>query len=403
MVGPLLPDVAARPRAAPDVPVVAVGSHDTASAVVGVPAADDARSPTSPRAPGRWSASSSTQPVLTEEARVADFTNEVGVDGTVRYLQQRDGPVGALGVRCAPGATDGSPDATCARCSTPRPTRQPLRHRDRHRRPAAAAAGRHAGPDRRARRPREPASRCPQSPAAITRCIARQPRAGLPPPRAARRPRSPARPSTWCTSSAAARRTQLLCQLTADACGLPGAGRAGRGRRARQRAGPGAGARRRPARPGRDAGAGARVPTTCAATSRAATSTGPPVDARHRATKEDDRMRVALMVTCVNDALFPDTGKAVVRLLRRLGVDVEFPAAQTCCAPADGQHRLPRRGGAGRAHLRRRVRRLRRDRHAVGLVRGVGAPPARRSSPARSGDAGAGRGGRGDVAHGPTS
>ena len=44
------------------------------------------------------------------------------------------------------------------------------------------------------------------------------------------------------------------------------------------------------------------------------------------------RMRVALMVTCVNDAMFPDTGKAVVRLLRRLGVDVDFPAAQTCCA-----------------------------------------------------------------------
>ena len=43
-------------------------------------------------------------------------------------------------------------------------------------------------------------------------------------------------------------------------------------------------------------------------------------------------MRVALMVTCVNDAMFPDTGKAVVRLLRRLGVDVDFPAGQTCCA-----------------------------------------------------------------------
>lgn len=43
-------------------------------------------------------------------------------------------------------------------------------------------------------------------------------------------------------------------------------------------------------------------------------------------------MRVALMVTCVNDAMFPDTGKAVVTLLRRLGVDVDFPAAQTCCA-----------------------------------------------------------------------
>ena len=42
-------------------------------------------------------------------------------------------------------------------------------------------------------------------------------------------------------------------------------------------------------------------------------------------------VRVALMVTCVNDAMFPETGKAVVTLLRRLGVDVDFPAGQTCC------------------------------------------------------------------------
>jgi Fe-S oxidoreductase len=42
-------------------------------------------------------------------------------------------------------------------------------------------------------------------------------------------------------------------------------------------------------------------------------------------------VRVALMVTCVNDALFPGTGAAVVRLLRRLGVDVDFPEAQACC------------------------------------------------------------------------
>lgn len=42
-------------------------------------------------------------------------------------------------------------------------------------------------------------------------------------------------------------------------------------------------------------------------------------------------MRVALMVTCVNDAMYPGTGAAVVRLLRRLGVDVDFPQAQTCC------------------------------------------------------------------------
>jgi len=38
------------------------------------------------------------------------------------------------------------------------------------------------------------------------------------------------------------------------------------------------------------------------------------------------------MVTCLNDAMFPDTGKATLRLLRRLGVDVDFPESQTCCA-----------------------------------------------------------------------
>jgi L-lactate dehydrogenase complex protein LldE len=43
-------------------------------------------------------------------------------------------------------------------------------------------------------------------------------------------------------------------------------------------------------------------------------------------------MRVALMATCVNDALYPRTLAACVTLLRRLGVDVEVPRAQTCCA-----------------------------------------------------------------------
>jgi len=42
-------------------------------------------------------------------------------------------------------------------------------------------------------------------------------------------------------------------------------------------------------------------------------------------------MRVALFITCYNDALFPDTGKAVTAVLERLGHTVEFPAAQTCC------------------------------------------------------------------------
>jgi L-lactate dehydrogenase complex protein LldE len=42
-------------------------------------------------------------------------------------------------------------------------------------------------------------------------------------------------------------------------------------------------------------------------------------------------VRVALQVTCINDAMYPDVGKATLRLLRRLGVDVDFPLAQTCC------------------------------------------------------------------------
>ncbi|MCX6463421.1 MAG: (Fe-S)-binding protein [Pseudonocardiales bacterium] len=42
-------------------------------------------------------------------------------------------------------------------------------------------------------------------------------------------------------------------------------------------------------------------------------------------------MRIALFVTCLADAVFPDVGKAVVTLLERLGHEVAFPAAQTCC------------------------------------------------------------------------
>ncbi|WP_327070438.1 (Fe-S)-binding protein [Kitasatospora sp. NBC_01302] len=42
-------------------------------------------------------------------------------------------------------------------------------------------------------------------------------------------------------------------------------------------------------------------------------------------------MRVALFITCFNDTLFPETGKAVLRLLERLGHQVDFPLGQTCC------------------------------------------------------------------------
>ncbi len=85
-IGELLTAVAAETGVAPDVPVLAVGSHDTASAVVGVPAEGDRFAYISC---GTWSlvGVELDAPVLTEASRRANFTNELGVDGTVRYLR----------------------------------------------------------------------------------------------------------------------------------------------------------------------------------------------------------------------------------------------------------------------------------------------------------------------------
>src|SRR5215204_5442118 len=42
-------------------------------------------------------------------------------------------------------------------------------------------------------------------------------------------------------------------------------------------------------------------------------------------------MKTALFITCLADAMFPEVGKATVRVLERLGQEVEFPTEQTCC------------------------------------------------------------------------
>jgi L-lactate dehydrogenase complex protein LldE len=42
-------------------------------------------------------------------------------------------------------------------------------------------------------------------------------------------------------------------------------------------------------------------------------------------------VQVALFVTCVNNAIYPETGRAVVTVLERLGHTVSFPQPQTCC------------------------------------------------------------------------
>ncbi|WP_167203046.1 rhamnulokinase [Actinomyces respiraculi] len=67
-------------------PVIAVGSHDTASAVAAVPAEGRDFAYVSC---GTWSlvGLELDAPVLTEASRAANFTNELGVDGTVRYLK----------------------------------------------------------------------------------------------------------------------------------------------------------------------------------------------------------------------------------------------------------------------------------------------------------------------------
>jgi len=40
---------------------------------------------------------------------------------------------------------------------------------------------------------------------------------------------------------------------------------------------------------------------------------------------------IQLFITCLVDSFYPQTGEAIVDILRRLGVDVEFPRDQTCC------------------------------------------------------------------------
>src|SRR3954467_6692620 len=50
-----------------------------------------------------------------------------------------------------------------------------------------------------------------------------------------------------------------------------------------------------------------------------------------RRPRPEPGMRVSLFITCFNDTIFPQTGKAVVRLLERLGQTVDVPMDQTCC------------------------------------------------------------------------
>lgn len=90
----LLPDIehpgAIRGATAKGVPVVTVGSHDTASAVVGVPATTEHFAYISS---GTWSLVGIEvgEPLLNDDARRGNFTNEVGIDGRIRFLRNVGG------------------------------------------------------------------------------------------------------------------------------------------------------------------------------------------------------------------------------------------------------------------------------------------------------------------------
>lgn len=75
-----------------EVDVIAVGSHDTASAVAAVPATDNEQ-PVAFISSGTWSllGVEINEPILTEEARRAEFTNEGGIGGKITFLQNITG------------------------------------------------------------------------------------------------------------------------------------------------------------------------------------------------------------------------------------------------------------------------------------------------------------------------
>jgi rhamnulokinase len=216
MIGPVLDDTARRIGLRERVPVIAVGSHDTASAVVGVPAEDEHFAFISS---GTWSlvGVELDGPVLTEAARQADFTNEVGIDGTVRFLknvmglwvlsesirtwQDQDVPDTGL-VSLLAAAAAAPPLVTVVDVNDPRllpPGDIPSR---------IATLAREAG---------EPV---PRTPVAITRCIVDS---------LALAYRRHLREATELAGKrvdvvhlvGGGSHNQLLCQLTADACGLP--------------------------------------------------------------------------------------------------------------------------------------------------------------------------------------
>lgn len=205
LIGPVLSNVGV----AGD--VIAVGSHDTASAVVAVPMETERAAYISL---GTWGLAGVelTEPVLSEASREANFTNELGVDGRVRYLRNVMGlwlmqeSMRAWGLR-----TDDLPGLLAAAAEL---SRQPVFDVDD---PRLLPPGNM--PARLAELIAESGERPPGDPAHLVRCILDSLAVAL-----ARTVHDAARLSGRVVDVVhvvgGGAQNALLCQLIADACGL---------------------------------------------------------------------------------------------------------------------------------------------------------------------------------------
>ncbi|MFJ5259778.1 rhamnulokinase family protein [Streptomyces sp. NPDC088387] len=209
--GVLRPEVLEETRLPGPVPVTVVGSHDTASAVAAVPADGERFAYI---CTGTWSLAGLelAAPVLGEESRAANFTNELGLDGTVRYLRNIMGLW--LLQECV--RDWGGPElGPLLRAAAEVPGLRSLVDAGD---PAFLGPGRM--PERIAGACRASGQPVPESRAEITRCILdslalAHRRAVLDAQRVARHPVDVVHVVGGGT------RNELLCRLTADACGLP--------------------------------------------------------------------------------------------------------------------------------------------------------------------------------------
>ncbi|MFD7406053.1 rhamnulokinase family protein [Streptomyces sp. NPDC059866] len=193
------------------VPVTTVGSHDTASAVAAVPAG---RERFAYICTGTWSLAGLEldAPVLSEESRAANFTNELGLDGTVRYLRNIMGLW--LLQECVRAWGDPDLGELLLDASKVPALRSVVDAGDA----AFLAPGRM--PERIAEACRASGQPVPESPAEITRCILDS--LALAHRRAiAEAQRLADHPVDVVHVVGGGTRNALLCQLTADACGLP--------------------------------------------------------------------------------------------------------------------------------------------------------------------------------------